>query len=181
MAIGQLHGNLHGGDDQAVPHQQQVCETTCLWGIHLNYEVLFTCTKDGRLSAESPSASSEPSQKKKLLWFVQKNYFAWTKEFGRCIFSKISEATPPDVNQIMRTHIAVPCQIGINAGRGRGRIGQQLYLPDNSGDTKPEFHITPSMYCSLVKYLGFKYLCLFPFHLKLSINSSLIFFPHRTS
>ena len=48
---------------------------------------------------------------------------------------------PPDVNQIMRTHIAVSCQISINAGRGRDRIGQQLYLLDSSSEPKPEFNI----------------------------------------
>ena len=44
----------------------------------------WKCTKDVRLSAESPWALSEPSQK---------SCFAQTNEFGHCIFSEISDAT----------------------------------------------------------------------------------------
>ena len=34
---------------------------------------------------------------------------------------------PPDVNQIMRTHIAVSCQISINAGRGGGGSNNNIF------------------------------------------------------
>ena len=166
MAIGQLHGNLHGGDDQAVPHQQQVCKTTCLWGSHLE-------SVQRMLGYQLNHLEPWVNQAKKVA--LHKPTSLATAYFPRSVMRL------PDVNQIMRTHIAVPCQIGINAGRGERQNWTTIISSGQFRWYQTRIHITPSMYCSLVKYLGFKYLCLFPFHLKLSINSSLIFFPHRTS
>ena len=106
MVIGQLHGNLHGGGDQAVPHQQQVCKTICLWGSHLE-------SVQRMLGYQLNHLEPRVNHAKKVA--LHKPTSLVTAYFPRSVMRL------PDVNQIMRTHIAVPCQIGINAGRGEGQ------------------------------------------------------------
>ena len=80
--------------------------------------------KDRRLSAESPTALSQPNQRKLLYQII------WSLH----ILPR-SVMLLPDVNQIMPTHIAVSCQISINAGRGERQNWTTII---SSGQSQPD-------------------------------------------